>query len=185
MKHTNKKINIPTALTILRIVLAAVFMIFVMIPGAWAKANALVIFILAAITDKVDGYLARQTKTVTDLGAFLDPIADKILVNLAFLALTVLGAVPVWVFAVVLVRDLLVNGLRMFAAKNHIVLEASVLGKFKTTFQMVALGVILFGLIVNIGLVTAIGNILLYISLIMTIISGAAYFYSSRKLFSK
>ena len=74
---------------------------------------------------------------------------------------------PVWVFAVVLVRDLLVNGLRRFAAKNHIVLEASLLGKFKTTFQMVALGVILFGLIVNIGLVTTIGNILLYISLIM------------------
>lgn len=185
MKRSNIKINLPTALTLLRMVLAVIFMMTVMIPAAWAKAIALVFFVLAAITDKVDGYLARKTKTVTVLGSFLDPIADKILVNLAFLALTVQGVVPVWVFAVVLVRDLLVNGLRMFAAKNRTVLDASVLGKFKTTFQIVALGVILFGLIVDIELVAVIGNILLYISLVMTVVSGAGYFYSSKKFFSK
>ena len=185
MKHSDIKINIPTALTILRMVLAVIFMMFVMVPESWAKAVALAMFILAASTDKLDGHLARETKTVTELGAFLDPIADKMLVNLAFLALVVLGAVPVWVFAVVLVRDLAVDGLRMTMAEKHKVLSASVLGKFKTTFQMVALGVLLFSLIVDFAPVVVIGNILLYIALILTVASGIGYFYHSRKLFSK
>ena len=184
--------NLANKLTVFRMILVPIMVIipflgidgeFLGIPLTYWLVD--LVFVIGAFTDKLDGYIARNKNQITTFGKFLDPIADKILVNLAFLALTVLGAVPVWVFAVVLVRDLLVNGLRMFAAKNHIVLEASLLGKFKTTFQMVALGVILFGLIVNIGLVTTIGNILLYISLIMAIISGAAYFYSSRKLFSK
>lgn len=185
MKQSNIKINVPTALTILRMVLAVFFMMFVTIPEGWAKAMALALFIIAAVTDKIDGHLARETKTVTELGAFLDPIADKMLVNLAFLALVVLGTVPVWVFAVVIVRDLAVDGLRMTMAEKRRVLSASVLGKFKTTFQMVALGVLLFSLIVDFEPVVVIGNILLYIALFLTVASGIGYFYNSRKLFLK
>ena len=100
----------PTYLTILRMVLSVVFMIFAVLPDTWAKIVALVIFIIAAITDKIDGIWARKSKKVTDLGAFLDPLADKMLVNLAFLVLTYLNVVPLWVFAIILVRDFAVDG---------------------------------------------------------------------------
>jgi CDP-diacylglycerol---glycerol-3-phosphate 3-phosphatidyltransferase len=170
------QINGPTYLTILRIILSLVFLIFILIPETWAQIVALIIFIIAAITDKIDGIWARQSHIVTDLGAFLDPLADKMLVNLAFLALVYLGMVPVWAFAIILVRDFAVDGLRMMFAKKGIPVAASFFGKLKTTFQMLALAVLIFNLIVNLTPITIISNILLYLALIFTVLSGANYF---------
>ncbi len=170
------QINGPTYLTILRIILSLVFLIFILIPETWAQIVALIIFIIAAITDKIDGIWARQSHIVTDLGAFLDPLADKMLVNLAFLALVYLGMVPVWVFVIILVRDFAVDGLRMMFAKKGITVAASFFGKLKTTFQMLALVVLIFNLIVNLMSITIIGNVLLYLALIFTVLSGANYF---------
>ena len=156
-------------------VLSVAFVVFALLPATWAKVTALVIFITAAITDLIDGKLARKQKIVTDLGAFLDPLADKMLVNLAFLVLVYLGVVPLWVFAVILVRDFAVDGMRMMSAKNGITISANKLGKWKTTFQMTALIIILLNLIVNLEAFTILGNIALYIALALTILSGANY----------
>lgn len=165
----------PTYLTLIRMVLAIVFSIFVMIPYTWTKITALVIFITAAITDKIDGIWARRKKLVTDLGAFLDPLADKMLVNLAFLILTYQNIIPLWVFAIILVRDLAVDGMRMMAARNKITIAASFYGKAKTTAQMLTLSIFLLNTIINNNVLDIIGNILLYLSLVLTIFSGLDY----------
>lgn len=177
--------NGPTTLTIMRMLLSVVFMIFVLLPDAWAKIVALVVFIVAALTDLIDGKWARKQKIVTDLGAFLDPLADKMLVNLAFLALVYLNVVPLWIFAVILVRDFAIDGMRMMTAKNGVTISASIYGKWKTTFQMTALIIILLNLIVNLDALTIAGNIVLYIALVLTIFSGADYLLKGFKQFTK
>lgn len=165
----------PTYLTIARMVVSVLFMVFVLLPETWAKIVALVLFIAGAISDLIDGKWARRDKIVTDLGAFLDPLADKMLVNLAFLALVVLGVVPVWVFAIILVRDFAVDGMRMMAARDGVTIAASFYGKLKTTTQMTALIILLLNLIVNLEFFTVIGNIALYLALILTVFSGGDY----------
>ena len=165
----------PTVLTILRMILSVAFMVFASFSDTWAKITALVIFIVAAITDKIDGIWARKSKKVTDLGAFLDPLADKMLVNLAFLMLVCLGVVPIWVFAIILVRDFAVDGMRMMAAKDGVTISASFYGKLKTTVQMIALIILLANQIINNDIISIIGNITLYLALALTIFSGLDY----------
>jgi CDP-diacylglycerol--glycerol-3-phosphate 3-phosphatidyltransferase len=161
MKQTNKLTG-PTYLTIARMILSVLFMVFVLLPETWAKIVALILFVAGAISDLVDGKWARRDKIVTDLGAFLDPLADKMLVNLAFLALVVLGIIPVWVFAIILARDFAVDGMRMMAARDGVTIAASFYGKLKTTVQMTALIILLLNLIVNLELFAILGNITLY-----------------------
>ena len=165
----------PTVLTISRMVLSVVFMIFALLPFAWAKIVALVVFIIGAITDRIDGKWARKKKIVTDLGAFLDPLADKMLVNLAFLVLVYINIVPIWVFAIILIRDFAVDGMRMMAARDGVTIAASIYGKLKTTVQMIALIILLLNLIVNLEVFTILGNIALYLALALTVFSGADY----------
>lgn len=175
----------PTVLTIIRMVLSILFMVFALLPDTWAKIVALVIFIIGALTDLIDGKWARKKKMVTDLGAFLDPLADKMLVNLAFLVLVYLNIVPLWVFAVILVRDFAVDGMRMMAARDGVTISASFYGKLKTTVQMTALIILLLNLIVNLELFTVLGNIALYLALILTVFSGADYLNKGYKLIIK
>ncbi len=165
----------PTILTILRMVLAIVFVVFACLSEFWAHIVALVVFVVAAVTDQIDGHWARKQKIVTDLGAFLDPLADKMLVNLAFLVLTVSGIVPLWVFAVILVRDFAVDGMRMMAARAGTTISASILGKLKTISQMTALIIILANLIFVQEPLAIIGNIVLYFALFLTVLSGVDY----------
>ena len=174
MKQANKLTG-PTYLTIARMILSVLFMVFVLLPETWAKIVALILFVAGAISDLIDGKWARHDKIVTDLGAFLDPLADKMLVNLAFLALVVLGIIPVWVFAIILVRDFAVDGMRMMAARDGVTIAASFYGKLKTTVQMTALIILLLNLIVNLELFAILGNITLYAALILTIFSGGDY----------
>lgn len=179
------RINTPTLLTIVRMVLSLVFLMFVLSPNVWSRAIALVFFLIAASTDKLDGYLARKNHETTDLGAFLDPLADKMLVNLALLALTYLEVVPVWVFAIILVRDFAVDGLRMTMAKKQKVLPAFLIGKLKTTTQIVAIVILLFSLLLDSDFIDVVGNIFLYLSLILTVVSAAHYFKSHSKYLTK
>ncbi|MEE0887704.1 MAG: CDP-diacylglycerol--glycerol-3-phosphate 3-phosphatidyltransferase [Candidatus Saccharimonadaceae bacterium] len=175
MKKVSAKITGPTYLTIARMLIAILFLTFVLIPETWAKIIALILFIAGAITDKIDGNWARKRKLVTDLGAFLDPLADKMLINLAFLALVAVGVVPVWVFAIILVRDFAVDGMRMMAARDGVTIAASFYGKLKTTVQMTALIILLFNLIANLEFFTVVGNIALYLALALTVFSGGDY----------
>ena len=175
----------PTILTLLRMVLSIVFMIFALLPYYWASIVALVVFILAAITDKIDGIWARKSKLVTDLGAFLDPIADKMLIDLAFLVLVYIGMVPIWVFAIVIIRDLAVDGMRMMAARNKVTIAASFLGKLKTTLQMTALITILSSIVLQNSIIYQIGLVILYIAIILTVISGIDYLVKGYRKFIK
>lgn len=165
----------PTILTIARMLLSILFMFFALLPDTWAKITALVIFIVASITDNIDGRWARKKKIVTDLGAFLDPLADKMLTSLAFLVLVYLNVVPIWVFAIILIRDFAVDGMRMMSAKGGVTISASFYGKLKTTVQMTALIILLLNLIVNQEIFTILGNIALYLALALTVFSGADY----------
>lgn len=165
----------PTVLTILRMVLSVAFVVFASLPDLWARITALVIFIIAAITDQIDGRWARKKKIVTDLGAFLDPLADKMLINLAFLVLVTADVVPLWVFAIILVRDFAVDGMRMMVARTGVTIAASIFGKLKTISQMIALIIILANQIFNVEFLNIFGNIMLYIALALTVYSGFDY----------
>lgn len=174
-RKKSSKITGPTVLTIARMLLAVLFFILVLIPTLPTHILALIIFIVAAVSDHIDGKWARKRKIVTDLGAFLDPLADKMLTSLAFLALTVMNIVPIWVLAIILIRDYAVDGLRMMAAREGITIAASKYGKWKTALQLIALIVLLAELIIDWNLLTIVGNIVLYISLFLTIFSGGDY----------
>lgn len=175
----------PTYLTILRMILSVIFMIFALIPYHWASIVALIVFIAAAITDKIDGIWARKSKLVTDLGAFLDPLADKMLVDLAFLVLVYINVVPIWIFAIILVRDLAVDGMRMMAAKSGVTIAASFYGKLKTTVQMTALITLLAAIVLQNDIIHTIGLIALYLALALTVFSGADYLIKGYKKFIK
>ncbi len=174
-KRIKQKITGPTWLTITRMVLSVIFLFFILVPEVWARILALIFFIIGATTDYIDGKWARKNKIVTNLGIFLDPLADKMLVNLAFLALVSIGVIPVFVFAIILIRDFAVDGVRMMAARNGATIPASSCGKLKTTLQMVALVVLLIGLIIDLPVLSIIGNIILYIALLLTVLSGYDY----------
>ncbi len=175
----------PTYLTILRMVLAVIFMFLMIIPEFWTKILAIIVFVVAALTDKADGVWARRAHLESDLGAFLDPLADKILVDLALLVLVYMDLVPMWVFALILVRDLAVDGMRMFAAREGVTIAASKSGKLKTTCQLTALIIIMLYSVSNIEVFSIIGNIILYIALFLTVLSGSVYIVNGYKRFIK
>lgn len=150
-KNQKNRLNLPTILTLIRIVLA-IPMIFLLnwtnvYMNPWCTVLAFVFFVVAAVTDFIDGRLARKNNQVTDLGAFLDPLADKMLVNLTILSLVSMQLISGWVFAIILVRDFAVDGIRMMAARNGKTIAASMWGKAKTMTQMVVLALFIVNLI--------------------------------------
>lgn len=174
--------NFPTILTFFRIILVAPIMILIFSDNLPAQIITITLFTVAAITDKFDGYLARKNHQTTNLGAFLDPLADKMLINLTFLALTTLNIMPLWMFGVILIRDFTVDGLRMVSAKKGITIPANIYGKIKTTIQMITIISILLNQILQFTPLSVINTILLYITIFFTILSGAIYIFKSRKL---
>lgn len=176
-KQTKKQlyINGPTILTLLRIVLIVPLMIAFFIDNLPAKIITILCFVIASVTDFIDGRWARRDKIVTDLGAFLDPLADKMLVNLTFLVLVYMNIVPLWIFAIILVRDFAVDGMRMLSAKNGITISASIFGKAKTMLQMFTLTLILINRIFNFEILESLNFVLLLFVVVLTIFSGADY----------
>jgi len=131
--------NIANKITVLRIILIPVFMLFMLIDIPYNMEIALVIFLIASLTDKLDGYYARKYNLITDLGKFLDPLADKLLVSGAFLIFIQLGRIQAWIVFIILAREFAVTGLRGIAANKNIVIAASNLGKFKTVIQIITI----------------------------------------------
>ncbi len=167
--------NGPTILTLSRIILVIPLVICFFMDNLPAQIITLVCFIVASVTDFIDGRWARKKKIVTDLGAFLDPLADKMLVNLTFLLLVYVNIVPLWMFAIILVRDFAVDGMRMLAAKNGITVSASVFGKSKTMVQMITLSLILLNIILNNEILAGFNMAFLYLVVFLTVFSGADY----------
>ncbi len=174
--------NLPNKLTMLRIVMIPVFVIFALQSAQWCQYVALVIYLLACFTDTLDGKIARSRNLVTDFGKFADPIADKLLVMSAMIVLVASGRMPAWVCIVMLAREFIISGFRLVAAGGGKVIAAAMLGKLKTVFQMSATIALMLlvppvaetaPLLGHFGVVLA--NVLMYIAAVLTIISGAEY----------
>ena len=167
--------NLPNKLTLFRVILIPFFVFFLLAPYFEGYCNyiAVAIFIVASITDFLDGKIARKYHLVTNFGKFMDPLADKLLVSSALICLVALNKIPAWIVIVIIAREFIISGFRLVAADNGVVIAASYWGKFKTAFQMVTVIV----LILNIpGEVFAvIGTVLIYISLVLTVISLIDY----------
>lgn len=142
------KINLPNKLTILRIILVPVFIVFMALPAdfIWPKFVALGVFIVAAVTDFVDGIIARKKSLITKFGKIMDPLADKLIIASGFIMLAGEGIIPAWIVCIIIVRDFLVNSFRMFGTDNGKDLAASLSGKLKTVFELVAVIFALIGL---------------------------------------
>ncbi|KPK99420.1 MAG: hypothetical protein AMJ91_07890 [candidate division Zixibacteria bacterium SM23_73_3] len=135
--------NLPNKLTIARIILAPFFMIFLLIDNIYLRYLATLIFIVAALTDVYDGYLARKTGVTTGFGKFMDPLADKVLVSTAFISFVALGYVQTWMVLIIILREFLVTGLRSLAAYKGVVILPSYWAKWKTGCQMTVIIIIL------------------------------------------
>ena len=172
----------PNQLTLFRIAAVPVIIILMLFPNRICSLIAGLLFSAAAITDYLDGFLARKKGQVTTLGKVMDPVADKLLVSSAFIMLTSLGWVPAWMVCIIIGRELAVTGLRNIIAEKGEDLSASNLGKYKTGFQIAAI----IPLMIHypfLGLdVQVIGNLFLWGALAFTIWSGADYFIRSRSL---
>lgn len=135
--------NTPNKLTIARIILSPVFMVFFLMENVYSRALSLVIFAVASFTDLWDGYLARKYGIITGFGKFMDPLADKILTSTAFISFAALGYVEPWMIMLIIIREFFITGLRSLAAYRGIIISPTVSAKFKTVLQMVTIVVIL------------------------------------------
>ena len=138
--------NLPNKLTLLRIIMIAVFVVLLYLDFPFNNLVALAVFILASITDTLDGYIARKYNLITDFGKFMDPIADKLLVTAAMLVFVDWHMMPAWVVIVVVAREFIVSALRLVAANNGRVIAAGWSGKVKTASTMVCICIMLLGL---------------------------------------
>jgi len=183
-------LNLPNSITLGRLGLTAVFIVSATVGGTTAYVIGLVSFVLAALSDWLDGYLARKMNLVTSLGKLLDPLADKILVASAFVFFSSTSLCPMWITAVIIGREFLVTGLRQIAVEKGVVIAADQLGKWKTTFQLA------FGITCMVFLIDAEWNILrdlampggflfsvfLWGSLILTLLSGMNYLLKAKEI---
>jgi len=187
--------NLPNKLTVLRIILTFVFMAFLFCEGLWAKIGALIIFILASLTDFYDGRLARRMNQITSFGKLMDPIADKILILAAFMAFVQMQLVSAWMVLLIFSREIIITGLRLFAISKGKVLAAETAGKHKTVSQMVAIFSILLFLIFREIMQTYftwpnhIGSyfdagiwLLMFITVVLTLVSGISFLWRQRNL---
>ena len=174
-------VNKANALTIVRILLIPVFVVFVFSNVRYGAALAIAVFAGAAVTDGLDGYIARSRNQVTTIGKILDPVADKMLISAALISLVGLGRLPAWVAMVIIGREFAVSALRVVAVDQGVVIPASALGKAKTISQIVAIIILLwphgdlwYGPLVE--------GTAVYIAVVLTLLSGIQYVLRSRDL---
>lgn len=169
-------INLPNLVSLLRICVIPVLFLLLLSPGKMMSLLVAAFFVFAAATDFLDGYIARRFNIVTTMGKFLDPVADKLIINTAMVLMIPIGRIPAWIVAIIIMRDLLVDGLRSVASADGVIIQSGMLGKQKTVCQDFAVTALivyypLFGLNAH-----AIGMVLLYFSLLLSLASGAEYF---------
>ncbi len=187
--------NLPNKLTVLRIILAPLFLVLALWEFKFHYAAALVVFVAAALTDMFDGKIARSRGLITNFGKFLDPLADKMLTTAAFLLFLVKGQMNVWALMLVLTREFMVTSVRLIAAKDGKVIAASFWGKLKTVAQFVAIIYTLTAMefatwqswlflpAAAFSVPLIIGQVLIWISVILTVIAGAEYVWQNREYF--
>jgi len=175
--------NLPNKLTLLRICLIPVFVILMLSKVSNFFLISCIIFIIASITDFLDGKIARKYNLVTDFGKFMDPLADKLLVLSALICMIEYDLVAGWMVIIIVARELTVSILRAIAADNGKVIAASGGGKIKTTSQMIAIILLLIGANYSNSQIVFVGTIAMYIATIFTLYSGIDYLYKNKELF--
>ncbi|MBP2240200.1 CDP-diacylglycerol--glycerol-3-phosphate 3-phosphatidyltransferase [Cytobacillus eiseniae] len=187
--------NLPNKITVSRICLIPIFLLIMLVPVSWGDVSLLgttlpvthllgaLIFIIAAATDWVDGHFARKYNLVTNLGKFLDPLADKLLVSAALIVLVELGFAPSWIVIIIISREFAVTGLRLILAGGGEVVAANQLGKIKTWAQIVAISALLLHNIIFEMIAVPFDDIALWIALIFTVWSGWDYFAKNKGAF--
>ncbi|MCX8044320.1 MAG: CDP-diacylglycerol--glycerol-3-phosphate 3-phosphatidyltransferase [Desulfobacterota bacterium] len=182
MRSSN--INIPNIITIARIIIAPIIVIFLLsAPGKMLSLCGAIVFALASITDFLDGYIARRMNSITTLGKFLDPLADKLLVGTALIMMIHLQRVPPWIVALIVGREIFITGLRVVAIREHILIETIHEAKYKTALQIVAVICLIihyeyrfeFGTVRCSVNFHDLGMVVLIIALIITLWTGAVY----------
>ena len=165
--------NLPNKLTVLRVVLVPFFVAALLISKTTEsmKWAALVLFIVASLTDILDGKIARKYNLVTTFGKFMDPLADKVLTISGMICLIELGRIPSWIVVIIVAREFIISGFRLIATEHGIVIAANYWGKWKTTFQMI----MIILMIMNIPRLSLVTDIVMWIALLLTIISLATY----------
>jgi CDP-diacylglycerol--glycerol-3-phosphate 3-phosphatidyltransferase len=172
--------NLPNKLTILRVLMIPFFVFFILTDyvGVYSKWIALAIFVVASLTDLLDGYIARKNDIVTNFGKFMDPLADKLLVCSAMICLTGMGKLPISITIIIIAREFIISGFRLIASDNGIVIAASYWGKFKTTFQM-AMVILMIADFEQTAILT---TIVMWIAVLLTVISLVDYIVRNKSV---
>ena len=169
--------NLPNKLTMFRVILIPFFVLFLLVDITYAdKWIALAIFIVASLTDLLDGKIARKYDLVTNFGKFMDPLADKLLVCSALICLVSLEKIPAWIVIIIIAREFIISGFRLVASDNGVVIAASYWGKFKTTFQMVMICL----MIADIEALQLLTVIVMWAALILTVVSLVDYLVQNK-----
>lgn len=177
-----KKMGLANKLTLFRIVLIPVIMAVMLSDMKYGYTIAAALFLIAALTDRLDGYIARTRNEVTKFGKLIDPIADKLLVAATLIILVEMGRLPSWIVIIIIGREFIVTGIRMLALTEGIIIPASNLGKLKTFTQIIAIcSLILNNYPFNL-MDIPFSTISIITALVITIISGLDYIYKSRQL---
>lgn len=171
--------NLPNKLTIFRVILIPFFVVLLLFDiTAYDKWIALAIFIIASLTDFLDGYIARKYNLVTNFGKFMDPLADKLLVCSAMICLVELARIPAWVVIVIIAREFIISGFRLVASDNGVVIAASYWGKFKTTFQILMICL----MIADLTPLATVTQIVMWVALALTVISLVDYLVKNKSV---
>lgn len=172
--------NLPNKLTIFRVILIPFFVVFLLLDPSnqTYRYIADAIFIIASLTDMLDGKIARKYNLVTNFGKFMDPLADKLLVSAAMICLIAAGQLAAWIVIVIISREFIISGFRLIASDNGIVIAASYWGKFKTVFQMLMIIVLIAN--IQMPFFTVLGTILIYVALVLTIVSLIDYIVKNK-----
>ncbi|NLO88946.1 MAG: CDP-diacylglycerol--glycerol-3-phosphate 3-phosphatidyltransferase [Clostridia bacterium] len=176
--------NIANTITLVRISMIPLFLAILLINIPYSNLVAAAVFVIAAGTDGLDGYLARARKEVTNLGKFLDPLADKLLITSAFIYLVELNLVDAWIAIVIVAREFAVTGLRTLAIDRGIVIPANNWGKIKTVLQIIAVVILLlvYDLQLDMRGLSLI-RVILYTTVAVTVLSGINYFVKAKEVF--
>ena len=171
--------NLPNKLTVFRVILIPFFVLFLLLDiTAYDRWFALAIFIIASLTDFLDGHIARKYNLVTNFGKFMDPLADKLLVCSALICLIELDRIPSWIVIVIIAREFIISGFRLVASDNGVVIAASYWGKFKTTFQIMMICLMIAGL----APLYYVTQIVMWIALALTVISLLDYLIKNKRV---
>lgn len=176
--------NLPNKLTILRVIMVPFFVLFMLtdIGGSANKWISLILFVVASLTDLLDGKIARKYNLVTNFGKFMDPLADKLLVCSAMICLIEMNKLDAWIVIVIISREFIISGFRLVASDSGVVIAASYWGKFKTVFQMAMIIVLIADLG---GFFDMLGTILVWVALALTIISLLDYVFKNKQVLTQ